>query len=65
MKEIMNFMSDGKSSAGEKKFRCVGILVTKDGRCESEIKSRMGMAKKVFIKRKEELQTKNIASKSI
>jgi len=35
------------------RFRYLGALITSDGRCETEIKTRIGMAKNAFNQRKE------------
>src|SRR5207253_3578250 len=40
------------------RFRYLGSMITADGRCESEIRIRIGMAKDAFGKRKELLAQK-------
>jgi hypothetical protein len=42
------------------KFKYLGALISEDGRCESEVKVRIGMGKDAFSKRKE-LLTKNFS----
>src|SRR6218665_2601840 len=38
------------------RFRYLGVPITSDGRCETEIKTRIGMAKNAFNQRKELLR---------
>ena len=50
------------------RFRYLGALITSDGRCETEIKTRIGIAKNAFNQRKELLSkslNKNIKKRII
>jgi hypothetical protein len=55
----LNIMIEGKQVEQVKRFKYLGALITEDGRCVEEIRSRIGMAKNAFNKRRE-LITKNI-----
>src|SRR6218665_3927494 len=50
---VINITIDGEILEQVEQFRYVGALITIDGRCEIEIKTRMGMAKNAFNQRKE------------
>ena len=52
-------MIDGHKVEQVNKFKYLGAWTTDDGRCETEIKARIGMAKDAFSKRKE-LLTKGL-----
>ena len=51
----INIRIDGERLEQVDRFRYLGALITSDGRCETEIKTRIGtcMAKNAFNKRKE------------
>ena len=49
----INIVIDGIKLEQVDQFRYLGSLITSDGRCEQEIKTRIGMAKAAFIKRQE------------
>jgi hypothetical protein len=49
----VNIVVDGQLLEQVKKFRYLGALITEDGKCESEVKARIGMAKDAFNKRRE------------
>ena len=48
-----NITIDGERLEQVDRFRYLGALITSDGRCETEIKTRIGMAKNAFNQRKE------------
>src|SRR6218665_1015865 len=50
---VINITIDGE------RFRYLGALITSNGRCETEIKTRIGMAKNAFNQRNE-LLSKNL-----
>ena len=50
---IVNIVIDGQLMEQVKKFKYLGSLLTEDGKCEAEVKVRIGMAKDAFNKRKE------------
>ena len=60
---IVDIQLDGKKVEQVKKFRYLGSMISEDGRCIDDVKSRIGMAKDAFHKTKE-LLTKSL-SKSI
>ena len=60
---IVDIQLDGKKVEQVKKFRYLGSMISEDGRCIDDVKSRIGMAKDAFYKTKE-LLTKSL-SKSI
>src|SRR6218665_15698 len=47
---------DGERLEQVDRFRYIGALITSDGRCETEIKTRIGMAKNVLNQRRELLR---------
>src|SRR6218665_456134 len=53
---VINITIDGEIV---KRIRYLGSIITSDGRCETEIKTRIGMAKNAFNQRKE-LLSKNL-----
>src|SRR6478609_8030965 len=55
----VNITVEGQSVEQVSKFRYLGSLISKDGRCLVDVKTRIGMAKDAFNKRKE-LLTKSI-----
>ena len=55
---IINITIDGQKVEQVKSFKYLGAILTEDGRCESEIRARIGMAKDAFSKRKELLRRK-------
>ena len=58
--DIINITIDGEIlEEGPERFRYLGALSTSDGRCETEIKTRIGMAKNALNQRKE-LLSKNL-----
>src|SRR6476661_965708 len=57
--ERVNITVDGQSVEQVSKFRYLGSLISKDGRCLDDVKTRIGMAKDAFNKRKE-LLTRSI-----
>ena len=54
----MNITVEGQSVKEVSKFRYLGSLIVEDGRCLDDVKTRIGMAKDAFNKRKE-LQTRS------
>ena len=50
---LVNTVVEGKDVEQVKKIRYLGAMITEDGRCDVEIKTRIGMAKDVFNKRRE------------
>ena len=50
---------DGDGLEQVDRFRYLGALIKSDGRCDTEIKTRIGMAKNAFNQRKE-LLSKNL-----
>ena len=46
----MNIMIDGQKVEQVNKFKYLGAWITEDGRCETEIRTRIGMAKDAFSK---------------
>ena len=50
---VVNIVIEGKNMEQVKKFRYLGAMITEDGRCDVEIKTRIGMAKDAFNKRRE------------
>src|SRR6478736_6417392 len=57
--ERMNIPVEGQSVEQVSKFRYLGSLISEDGRCLDNVKTRIGMAKDAFNKRKE-LLTRSI-----
>ena len=55
---VVNINVEGKRIEQVQQFRYLGSLITEDGRCESEIRARIAMAKTEFNKRKELLTRK-------
>ena len=55
----MNITVEGQSVEQVSKFRYLGSLISEDGRCLDDVKTRIGMAKDAFKKRKE-LLTRSI-----
>ena len=49
----MNIMIDGQKVEQVNKFKYLGAWITEDGRCETEIRTRIGMVKDAFSKRKD------------
>ena len=49
----MNITVEGQSVEQVSKFRYLGSLVSEDGRCLDDVKTRIGMAKVASNKRKE------------
>jgi hypothetical protein len=49
----VNIINEGERLEQVQQFRYLGALITSDGRCEMEIKTRIGMAKAAFNNRKE------------
>jgi hypothetical protein len=56
---VVNIILNGARIEQVTKFCYLGSLITEDGRCEAEIRSRIAMAKTAFCKRKE-LLTRNM-----
>ena len=54
----VNITLEGQKVEQVMKFKYLGSWITADGRCELEVKSRIGMAKAAFAKRKELLTKK-------
>ena len=52
---VVNIVIEGRNVEQVKKFRYLGAMITEDGRCDVEIKTRIGMAKDAFNKRREQL----------
>ena len=50
---IVNIYVNGKRIEQVNKFRYLGALLTEDGRCDAEIRSRIAMAKNAYNKRRE------------
>src|SRR6218665_1175319 len=50
---VINITIDGEILEQVERFRYLGALITSDGRCETEIKTRIGMAKNALNQRKE------------
>ena len=60
----VNISLDGRVVEQVKKFRYLGVIMTEDGRCDLEIKTRIAMAKDAFSKRRELLvRSMNIKTK--
>src|SRR6476619_4083782 len=57
--ERVNITVEGQSVEQVSKFRYVGSLISEDDRCLDDVKTRIGMAKEAFNKRKE-LLTRSI-----
>ena len=57
--ERVNTTVEGQSVEQVSKFRYLGSLISEDGRCLDDVKTRIGMAKDAFNKRKE-LLTRNM-----
>src|SRR6478609_6456300 len=57
--ERVNITVEGQSVEQVSKFRYLGSLISEDGRCLDDVKTRIGMAKDAFSKRKE-LVTRSI-----
>src|SRR6476469_6660968 len=57
--ERMNITVEGQSVEQVSKFRYLGSLISEDGRCLDDVKTRIGMAEDAFNKRKE-LLTRSI-----
>src|SRR6478609_3903410 len=55
----VNITVEGQSVEQVSKFRYLGWLISEDGRCLYDVKTRIGMPKDAFIKRKE-LLTRSI-----
>ena len=49
---VISITIDGEILEHVERFRYLGALITSDGRCETEIKTRIGMAKNAFNQRK-------------
>src|SRR6478609_11119800 len=47
-----NITVEGQSVEQVSKFRCLGSLISEDGRCLNDVKTRIGMGKDAFNKRK-------------
>src|SRR6218665_2304268 len=54
---VINITIDGEILEKVERFRYLGALITSDGRCETEIKTRIDMAKHALNQRKELLRT--------
>ena len=54
----INILIEGKRIEQVAKFKYLGSLITADGRCEAEIKVRIGLAKDAYSRRKELLTKK-------
>ena len=50
---VVNIVIEGKNVEQVKKFRYLGAMIKEDSRCDVEIKTRIGMAKDAFNKRRE------------
>src|SRR6478609_11429270 len=59
MGERVNITVEGQSVEQVSKFRYLGSIISEDGRCLDDVKTRIGMAKDAFKKRKE-LLTRSI-----
>src|SRR6476619_8338407 len=57
--ERVNITVEGQSVEQVSNFRCLGSLISEGGRCLDDVKTRIGMAKDAFNKRKE-LLTRSI-----
>src|SRR6476469_9728321 len=57
--ERVNITVEGQNVQQVSKFRYLGLLISKDLRCLDDVKTRIGMAKDAFNKRKE-LLTRSI-----
>src|SRR6476469_6481986 len=57
--ESVNIIVEGQSVEQVSKFRYLGSLISEDGRCLDDVKTKIGMAKDAFNKRKE-LLTRSI-----
>ena len=55
---------DGVTLEQVESYQYLGQLMTEDGRCEVEIKRRIGIAKTNFLKMKNVLTTKNLSMKT-
>src|SRR6218665_2458629 len=53
---VINITIDGEILEQVEQFRYLGALITGDGKCETEIKTRIGMAKNAFSQRTELLR---------
>jgi|SRR6218665_1563672 len=53
MVKIINITIDGERLEQDDRFLYLEALITSDGRCETEIKTRIGVAKNAFNQRKE------------
>ena len=49
----MSITVEGQSFEQVNKFRYLGLLISEDGRCLDDVKTRIRMAKDAFNKRKE------------
>ena len=52
----VNILIDGQQVEQVKEFKYLGALITEDGKCEKEVRVRIGMAKSPFNDRKELLR---------
>ena len=52
----INITIDGERLEQVDRFRYLGALITSDGRCKTEIKTRIGMAKNAFNQRKQKFE---------
>lgn len=52
----VNIVLDGQTIEQVEKFRYLGAMISEDGRCETEVKARIAMAKDAFSRRKELLK---------
>jgi hypothetical protein len=52
----VNILIDGQQVEQVKEFKYLGALITEDGKCEKEVRVRIGMAKTAFNDRKELLR---------
>ncbi len=50
---VITIVIDGQKIEQVSKVKCLGAWITEDGRCGTEIRTRKGMAKDAFSKRKE------------
>src|SRR6476469_6102584 len=58
--EKVNITVEDQSVEQVSKFRYLGLLISEDGRCLDDVKTRIGMSKDAFNKRKE-LLTRSIS----
>jgi len=52
MREGVKIVIDSLVVVPVNKFKDLGVIITSDGRCDTEIKTRIGVAKDAFSKRK-------------